>query len=31
MNLADNVLGDEGARLLCESVLEPGCQLQALW
>nr|XP_044995263.1 ribonuclease inhibitor [Jaculus jaculus]XP_044995268.1 ribonuclease inhibitor [Jaculus jaculus]XP_044995274.1 ribonuclease inhibitor [Jaculus jaculus]XP_044995283.1 ribonuclease inhibitor [Jaculus jaculus]XP_044995293.1 ribonuclease inhibitor [Jaculus jaculus]XP_044995302.1 ribonuclease inhibitor [Jaculus jaculus]XP_044995308.1 ribonuclease inhibitor [Jaculus jaculus] len=31
LSLANNELGDEGARLLCESLLEPGCQLELLW
>lgn len=31
LSLAENQLGDEGARLLCESLLEPGCQLESLW
>ena len=31
LSLASNELKDEGARLLCESLLEPGCQLESLW
>jgi ribonuclease inhibitor len=31
LSLAANELKDEGARLLCESLLEPGYQLESLW
>ena len=31
LSLAANALKDEGARLLCESLLEPGYQLESLW
>jgi ribonuclease inhibitor len=31
LSLAGNELEDEGAQLLCESLLEPGCQLESLW
>uniref|UniRef100_A0A8C0Z4Y5 Ribonuclease/angiogenin inhibitor 1 n=1 Tax=Canis lupus familiaris TaxID=9615 RepID=A0A8C0Z4Y5_CANLF len=31
LSLACNALGDEGAQLLCESLLEPGSRLQSLW
>ncbi|XP_052051841.1 ribonuclease inhibitor isoform X2 [Apodemus sylvaticus] len=31
LSLASNELKDEGARLLCESLVEPGCQLESLW
>ncbi|KAK2490167.1 hypothetical protein MC885_021696 [Smutsia gigantea] len=31
LSLVGNALEDEGARLLCESLQEPGCQLESLW
>ncbi|KAM4845512.1 ribonuclease inhibitor isoform 1-T2 [Thomomys bottae] len=31
LSVASNDLGDEGARLLCESLLEPSCHLESLW
>nr|CAI9704839.1 unnamed protein product [Rangifer tarandus platyrhynchus] len=31
LSLTGNSLGDEGAQLLCESLLQPGCQLESLW
>ncbi|XP_030706735.1 ribonuclease inhibitor isoform X5 [Globicephala melas] len=31
LSLAGNSLGDESARLLCDSLLQPGCQLESLW
>ncbi|XP_031530993.2 ribonuclease inhibitor-like isoform X1 [Vicugna pacos] len=31
LSLAGNHLGDEGAQLLCESLLQPSCQLEMLW
>ncbi|XP_069857372.1 ribonuclease inhibitor-like [Dipodomys merriami] len=31
LSVASNDLGDEGARLLCESLLEPGSPLESLW
>lgn len=29
--MAGNAVGDEGMQLLCESLLEPSCQLESLW
>lgn len=29
--MAGNAVGDEGAQLLCESLLAPGCHLESLW
>ncbi|XP_072495658.1 ribonuclease inhibitor isoform X2 [Notamacropus eugenii] len=31
LSLICNQLGDEGAELLCEALLDPGCQLEELW
>ncbi|XP_066223199.1 ribonuclease inhibitor isoform X1 [Saccopteryx leptura] len=31
LSVAGNAVGDEGMRLLCESLLEPGCRLEMLW
>ncbi|XP_070283237.1 ribonuclease inhibitor isoform X3 [Myotis yumanensis] len=31
LSVAGNQFGDEGARLLCESLQDPGCQLKSLW
>lgn len=31
VSVSGNALGDQGARLLCEALLEPGCGLQTLW
>lgn len=31
LSVAGNEVGDEGVRLLCESVGEPGCRLESLW
>nr|KAF6398553.1 ribonuclease/angiogenin inhibitor 1 [Molossus molossus] len=31
LSVAGNAVGDEGARLLCESLLGPGCRLESLW
>lgn len=31
LSVAGNALGDEGAQLLCEALLEPSCRLQSLW
>lgn len=31
LSLTGNSLGDEGAQLLCESLLQPSCQLESLW
>ncbi|XP_045039370.1 ribonuclease inhibitor isoform X2 [Desmodus rotundus] len=30
-SIAGNAVGDEGVRLLCESLLEPCCRLESLW
>ncbi|XP_037018984.2 ribonuclease inhibitor isoform X1 [Artibeus jamaicensis] len=30
-SVAGNPVGDEGVRLLCESLLEPHCRLESLW
>ncbi|KAM5316827.1 ribonuclease inhibitor isoform 2-T2 [Glossophaga mutica] len=30
-SVAGNAVGDEGVRLLCESLLEPCCHLESLW
>ncbi|EPQ03363.1 Ribonuclease inhibitor [Myotis brandtii] len=31
LSVAGNEVGDEGARLLCESLQEPSCRLESLW
>nr|KAF6467514.1 ribonuclease/angiogenin inhibitor 1 [Rousettus aegyptiacus] len=31
LSVAGNAVGDEGAQLLCESLLAPGCHLESLW
>ncbi|KAM8814437.1 ribonuclease inhibitor isoform 1-T2 [Rhynchonycteris naso] len=31
LSVAGNAVGDEGIRLLCESLLDPGCRLEMLW
>ncbi|XP_027715979.1 ribonuclease inhibitor [Vombatus ursinus] len=31
LSLICNQLGDEGAKLLCQALLDPGCQLEELW
>lgn len=29
--MAGNEVGDEGARMLCDTLLEPSCHLESLW
>lgn len=31
LSVAGNAVGDEGARLLCESLRDPRCRLENLW
>lgn len=31
LSVAGNAVGDEGARLLCESLQDPRCRLESLW
>nr|KAF6267981.1 ribonuclease/angiogenin inhibitor 1 [Pipistrellus kuhlii] len=31
LSVAGNAVGDEGARLLCESLRDPSCRLESLW
>lgn len=31
LSVAGNAVGDEGAQLLCESLLAPSCHLESLW